>query len=92
MTPESFLLFVAGTEANSALAVDNLARLCEAHLPGRHRVDTVDVLTRAGLAHTHRVLVTPTLIRLAPLPKITLYGNLQDTPRVLAALGLTGRR
>lgn len=83
---------MAGAEANSAHAVENLTRLCEAHLPGRHTIETIDVLTHATLAHTHRVLVTPTLVLLAPLPKVTLYGNLQDTARVLAALGLLGRR
>jgi hypothetical protein len=36
------------------------------------------------------VLVTPTLILVKPLPKVTLLGNLNDTAQVLGALRLTG--
>jgi len=35
------------------------------------------------------VLVTPCLILDSPLPKVTVFGNLSDTEKVLAALRLT---
>jgi circadian clock protein KaiB len=86
-----FQLFVAGTEPNSAQAIDNLTRLCDEHLSGHYSIETIDVLTHATAAHAHHVLVTPTLVLLAPLPAVTLYGNLQETGRVMAALRLTRR-
>jgi circadian clock protein KaiB len=85
-----FRLFVAGNESNSAQARGNLARLCEEHLKGRYKIETVDVLKDAAAAHKNNVLVTPTLILIEPRPKVTLLGNLNDSRQVLAALRLTG--
>jgi circadian clock protein KaiB len=85
-----FLLFVAGNESNSTQARGNLARLCEEHIKERHKIETVDVLKDAATAHKNNVLVTPTLILLKPLPKVTVLGNLSDTRQVLAALRLNG--
>lgn len=85
-----FLLFVAGHETNSLQARNNLARLCEEHLKGRSKSTIVDVLKDAAVAHTHNVLLTPTLILIAPLPKVVLLGNLRDTKQVLASLRLVG--
>ena len=85
-----FRLFVAGNESNSSQARRNLARLCEERIKGRYKIDVVDVLRDAAAAHKNNVLVTPTLILLKPLPKVTVLGNLNDTRQVLAALRLTG--
>jgi len=85
-----FQLFVAGDEPNSALARENLGRLCDAHLPGRFEIHTVDVLKHAEVAYKHNVIVTPTLILIRPLPRVTLFGTLRDAGQVLAALRLTG--
>src|SRR6266849_1431437 len=85
-----FRLFVAGNESNSSQARRNLARLCEEHIKGHHKIDVVDVLKDATAAHKNNVLVTPTLILIKPLPKVTVLGNLNDTRQVLAALRLTG--
>jgi circadian clock protein KaiB len=88
----TFRLFVAGSEPNSMLARQNLTRLCETYLKGRHRVEIVDVFTSAAAALAHRVLVTPTLMVIKPSPGATLLGNLSDTSQVLAALRLNGHQ
>jgi circadian clock protein KaiB len=85
-----FRLFVAGNESNSSQARGNLTRLCEEHIKGRYKIDTLDVLKDATAAYKNNVLVTPTLILIKPLPKVTVLGNLNDTRQVLAALRLTG--
>jgi circadian clock protein KaiB len=85
-----FRLFVAGNESNSSQARGNLARLCEEHIKGRYKIDAVDVLKDAAAAHKNNVLVTPTLILIKPLPKVTVLGNLNDARQVLAALRLNG--
>ena len=85
-----FRLFVAGNDSNSTQARENLARLCEEHLKGRHEIKPVDVLKDAAVAHKNSVLVTPTLILIKPPPKVTVLGNLSDTRQVFGALRLIG--
>jgi len=87
-----FRLFVAGSEPNSSQARRNLSQLCEEHLKSRYKIDTVDVLKDATAAYKHNVLVTPTLILVKPLPRVTVLGNLSDVRRVVAALRLNGDR
>ena len=81
-------LFVAGEEPNSRQARVNLERLCEEHLAGRYEVEIIDVLKDFRSAVVERILVTPALIVTAPPPRTVVLGNLSDTPRVLAALGI----
>lgn len=88
----AFRLFMAGNETNSAQALANLVRLCEARIAGRYKIHTVDVLKNAAVAYANKVLVTPTLILLKPLPTVTVFGNLRDSQQVAAALRLTGER
>jgi circadian clock protein KaiB len=84
------LLFVAGNEPNSQQARENLTHLCEGHLQGRYELDVIDVFKDFGTALEEGVLVTPALIRVAPLPRVTVLGSLSDTQRVLDALRLSG--
>lgn len=86
----SFLLFVAGNEPNSALAMKNLERICKQHLDGRHTLEIVDVLKDFSKAIDNGVIVTPTLILLHPEPRVTIFGNLNDEGKVVAALRLKG--
>lgn len=82
-------LFMAGDEPNSRQARENLERLQETHLKRPHKKEFVDVLEDFQAALENNVLVTPCLILASPLPRVTVYGNLSDTERVLAALRLT---
>ena len=61
-------LYVAGNTQNSALAAANLNALCRAHLPGRYDIEIVDVFREPERALADGILMTPTLIKLAPLP------------------------
>jgi len=85
-----FRLYVAGTSTHSAEAVQNLRALCRRQLPDRHEIEIVDVLESPGRALRDGILVTPTLVKLAPTPGGRLLGNLSNTRTVIAALGLTG--
>ena len=86
----SFLLFVAGDEPNSMLAKNNLLRICHEHLNGCNDIQIVDVLQDFSKAIDHGIIVTPTLILMQPEPRVTIYGNLNDTGKVMAALRLKG--
>ena len=83
-----FRLFVAGGTQNSAQAVANLNAICRAHLPDRHDIEVVDVLREPKRALADGILMTPTLVRLAPSPVERIIGTLSQTQTVLRALGL----
>lgn len=82
------LLYVADGTQNSVVAVNNLTAICEAHLPGRHKIEVVDVFKEPDRALADHVFMTPALIRLAPLPVRRIVGTLSQHEKVLHALGL----
>ena len=53
-------------------------------------IETVDVIQDFQAAVRDNILVTPTLILVAPLPRVVVLGNLSDLPKVLAALRVSG--
>lgn len=81
-------LYVAGDAPNSVLAEANLRALCQTHLNGRHEIEIVDVTRHPKRALEDAVLLTPTLVRLAPGPELKLIGNLTQTPTVLRMFNL----
>jgi circadian clock protein KaiB len=83
-----FRLYVADETMNSIQARANLHALCQAHLAGRHEIEIVDVFKEPQRATSEGIRMTPTLLRLAPLPVRRIVGTLVDTPRVLETLGL----
>jgi circadian clock protein KaiB len=84
----SFRIFVAGDAQNSAQAVANLNALCEAHLPGRHDIEVVDVFKSPKRALAERVFMTPTLLKLSPGPARRIVGTLSETDSLLQVLEL----
>lgn len=84
-------LFVAGDEPKSRQARLNLERLCHDYLDGTVEVEIIDVLKDFRAAVADRVLVTPALIAGTPPSRVVVLGNLSDTARVLAALGVAGK-
>jgi len=81
-------LFVVGEGTNSKLAESNLRRLCREHLDGRCTIETIDVEKNLAAALKNNILITPALVLMAPLPRVTVLGNLSDRPKVLLALRL----
>lgn len=78
-------LFVAGNAPNSRLALTHLERASAGRPPGSYDLEIIDVLEHPELALRHSILVTPTLVRLAPRPERRLVGNL-STLETLASL------
>jgi circadian clock protein KaiB len=83
-----FRLYVAGDASNSTQAIANLTAICRAHLPDRHEIAIVDVFREPKRALADGILMTPTLVKLAPLPVKRIVGTLRQTRTVLQALGL----
>ena len=84
----TFRLYVANHAQNSAKAIANLTALCREYLPNRHEIEIVDVYQDPKRALADGVLMTPTLIRVSPLPSRRIVGTLSQTQPVLDALGL----
>ena len=84
-----FRLYVAGDAQNSAQAVTNLNALCRTYLADRHAIEVVNVFREPKRALADGILMTPTLVKLAPAPAPKrIIGTLSQTQPVLQALGL----
>lgn len=83
-----FRIYVAGDTQNSTRALANITALCRIYLPNRHRIEIVDILKDPKRAAADGVLMTPTLIKIKPLPTRRFLGTLDKTDLVLQALGL----
>jgi len=81
-------LYVAGKTAKSVTAFENLSRLCEEHLPGKYRIEVVDLLVHPQLARGDQILAIPTLVRKLPQPIRKVIGDLSNIERTLVGLQL----
>lgn len=79
-------LYVAGGAPNSVRAIANIRAICAEHFALGYELEIVDLLEHPRRALDDGVIVTPTLIRLSPLPVRRLIGNLNDTGQALLAL------
>jgi circadian clock protein KaiB len=79
-------LYVAGHAPNSLRAIANATAICNQHFAARHTLEIVDLLEDPRRALADGIIVTPTLLKLSPLPKQRMIGNLNDTDRVLMTL------
>jgi circadian clock protein KaiB len=68
--------------------VENLRRACEEHLPGRYRIELVDLLENPQLARGDEIIAVPTLVRKLPEPVRKIIGDLSDTEKLLVGLQL----
>ena len=83
-----FRLYVAGDLLNSVQARANLDALCRTHLADRSEIEIIDVFREPRRALTDGILMTPTLVKLAPFPVRKIVGTLSQTLTVLQSLGL----
>lgn len=81
-------LYVAGKTARSVTALENLTRLCEEHLPGKYKIEVVDLLVHPKLARGDQIVAIPTLVRKLPPPLRKVIGDLSNTERTLVGLQL----
>jgi circadian clock protein KaiB len=81
-------LYTAGQSPKSLAALDNLKRVCEAHLAGRYSIEVIDLLKNPRLAKDDQIVAIPTLVRKLPEPLRRIVGDLSDTERTLVGLQL----
>ncbi len=83
-----FRLYLAGGAPNSVRAFANLYAICQKHFPESHRIEVIDVLKEPLRALAEAILVTPTVVKISPLPEQQIIGDLSEEEAVLRALGL----
>jgi circadian clock protein KaiB len=79
-------LYVAGHAPNSLRAIANARAICDEHFASGHEIEIVDLLEQPRRALADGIIVTPTLLKLSPLPVRRMIGNLSDTRQVLLTL------
>ena len=81
-------LYVTGSTARSAKAIQNLRGVCERHLHGRYDLEVIDIHQQPALASVQQIIAAPTLIKKLPEPIRKLVGDLSNEERVLMGLDL----
>ena len=79
-------LYVAGQTPKSVAALANLERICDEHLPGRYKIEVVDLLKQPQLARGDQIVALPTLVRKLPNPMRKIIGDLSNTEKTLVGL------
>lgn len=83
----SLRLYVAGNAPNSLRAIANARAICEEQAGVSYRLEIVNVLEHPKRALADGIIVTPTLLKLSPLPIQRMVGDLSDRAQVLLTLG-----
>ena len=81
-------LFVTGASSNSLRAISNIKEICETHIAGKYSLEIIDVYQQKFIAETEQLIALPLLIKIQPLPKRRLIGDMSNTAKVLLGLGL----
>lgn len=79
-------LYVAGQTPRSLTAFANLRKLCDEHLPGRYKIEVVDLVKHPQLAAGDQIVAIPTLVRKLPQPLRKIVGDLRNSERTLVGL------
>ena len=81
-------LYVAGNTPNSVRALKTLRTILEKDFQGVYALKVIDVLKNPQLAEEDKILATPTLSKVLPLPVRKIIGDLNDREQVLIDLDL----
>ena len=81
-------LYVAGKTPKSVTALKNLQNICEEYMPGRYRIEIIDLIEHPHMARGDQILAIPTLVRKLPEPARKIIGDLSNTERVLVGLDI----
>ena len=84
-------LYVTGLTPKSTKAIANVHKLCETHLADNYELKVIDIYQQPQMAREEQIVAPPTLIKKQPLPVRRLIGDMSDTERFLAGIGLKPR-
>ena len=81
-------LYIAGLSSRSQKAIENIKKICEEYLVGRHELVIHDIYQDPILAKNGQILAAPTLIKKFPLPLRRFVGDLSNTEKLIVGLDL----
>lgn len=87
--PTRVRLYVAGDAPNSTAAIGNVTAVLALHVGHGVELEIIDVLTDPDRGLRDGILVTPMLVKIAPLPQRRVLGTLGDRRLLLGVLGLS---
>ena len=82
-------LYITGQTPNSIRAIGNLKEILKQDLKGKYELKIIDVQKNPQLAEDEKILATPTLSRVLPLPIRRIIGDLSAKDKVLLGLDLS---
>ena len=83
-----FELFVMGQTSRSRNAERQLRALCDSRTEGRYEIEVIDLAEHPDVADERRIVATPTLDRVEPLPRIRVIGDLGPPELLMTMLDL----
>lgn len=81
-------LYVTGQTPNSLRAIQNLKNILQEDIKDIYELKIIDVQKNPQLAEDEKILATPTLSRVLPLPVRRIIGDLSNKDKVLLGLDL----
>jgi circadian clock protein KaiB len=81
-------LFVSGMSPKSMEAIENIKRLCREHVQDAFELEITDIYKNPEMASDQHIVFSPSLIKKLPLPRKILVGTLENSAKVIKALGI----
>jgi len=81
-------LYIKDMSLKSVRAIKNVKQICDENLQGHYQLDVIDISQQPILARERQIIAIPTLVKESPMPLRRLVGDMSNTERVLAGLGL----
>jgi circadian clock protein KaiB len=81
-------LYVTGSTPRSLKAISNLKRVCEEHLHDDYDLQVIDIYKDPDAAREEQIIAAPTLVKKRPAPLRRFVGDLSNTQKLLAGLGI----
>ena len=84
-------LYVTGTTSRASEAIRKTSEIVDYFLVDCE-LEVIDILSRPDLAEQDRIIATPTIVRVTPLPSRKVIGDISDPHTLLNGLGLVDQR
>jgi len=81
-------LYVTGLTRRSTEAIKSVKKICGDYLGGRCDLKIVDLLQHPEMAKADQIFAAPTLVKRNPMPTKKLIGDMSNTQKIIAGLGL----
>lgn len=82
-------LYITGMSDNSRRAIQNITRLRDQYPERKFELEIIDIYKDPALAEKRKIVFSPSLIRVYPLPRKTFIGDLSDTKQLIFGLAIS---